>query len=113
MTKSLRSSAASGTINASRLFVRYAPPKRATAAIDAKLGGCGIKREAAAARMIKASTTNRGFDMLISSKSGILFFLPRNSELYHPGNKSQNQKPSLKTVSPTENSTALLKFGPA
>src|SRR5258708_7728108 len=68
-------------MKASRLSVRYAPPKRATAVIDARLGGGGIKREAAAARMIKATTTNRGLDIAgFSLSPGFSFLLLINQD---------------------------------
>src|ERR1035441_4777956 len=99
--RSLSKSAASGIRNAKHLSEKYAPPKRAMADIDAKLGGCGIKRDAAATRTIVISTNSRSFSMSISY-------------IFHSeGNKSQNQKESRQTISPKENFTGFLKIGPS
>src|SRR5712692_9308123 len=99
--RSLRNSAASGTTNAKRLSEKYAAPKRATAVIDVQLGGCGIRRDVAAARTIASSTISRGLSISISH------------QFHSTGNKSQNQKESRQTISPNENFIGFLKIGPS
>src|SRR5205085_4142574 len=111
-TKSLRKSAASGTRKARRLSDRYAPPNRATAAMEAMLGGCGIRREAAAAIIIQTRTVMRGLDIRFSLPQSV-FRLAAAGALYHSGSRSQNQNESLNTRSPIANFTDSLKLGPS
>src|SRR5205085_1826411 len=89
-----------------------APPNRATAAMEAMLGGCGIRREAAAAIIIQTRTVMRGLDIRFSLPQSV-FRLAAAGALYHSGSRSQNQNESLNTRSPIANFTDSLKLGPS
>ena len=56
---------AKGTANAQRLSTKQAPPRSAMAVMGEKLGGCGINREAAAARIMPPMTSNRFFSISV------------------------------------------------
>ena len=68
---------------------------------DAMFGGCGTRRENAAAKVIMINSINLGLSM------------PVSFVLYSAGNRSQNQKESRQTTSPKENFTAFLNIGPS
>src|SRR5271156_6146090 len=63
-TRSLRNIAVNGTKKARRRSANCAPLNSASAATGLKLGGCGIKREAPAARIMPARNRKRGWFIL-------------------------------------------------
>src|SRR6516164_7588677 len=72
--RSLRNIAASGTKKASPLFANSAPPNKASAAMGAKFGGCGISRDSATSKTNPVRKRKRG--LFIGSR------IPQSDSIY-------------------------------